>query len=101
MTNQEKSRVLTLATLKRKGACVDQVALFRANFGTQVKVTAMLCEQHAGFFDWDWSSRNLLSTPFRAEYERATAPFRAEYERARAQAWAIAYINDQIGESQL
>lgn len=88
----EPSRVLTLATLKRKGACADQRALFRAKFGAAVVVTEALCVEHAAAFSWSWGAENLLSAP--AEAARASAE--AAYQAARAPAFARAYINDTI-----
>ena len=77
------SRTLTLATLKKKGACSDQRALFRKMFGKSVEITEALCVERAAAFNWVWAAENLL-----------TAPAEAEYKRVTAQAWARAYIND-------
>ena len=78
------SRTLTLTTLKKKGACSEQVALFRKMFGRSVEITEALCVEHASVFSWGWAARNLLTAPALAEYLRATAP-----------AWARAYISDE------
>jgi hypothetical protein len=92
--------ILTLATLKAKGACADQCALFRSKFGDSVDVTPELCVSVAAQFDWGWAACNLLTAPALADYERATAaawadydrakaaPARADFERATAAAWA-------------
>ena len=71
------SRTLKLQTLIDKGACTEQVDLFRASFGEVVEVTESRCAEHACAFAWDWASRCLLS-----------ASAEAEYERVRASAWA-------------
>ena len=76
-------RILTLATLKKAGACSDQVALFRKLFGESVEVTDSLCVEHAEEFSWGWAAGNLL-----------TAPAWTEYDRATGAAFARAYIND-------
>ena len=100
------SRTLTLTTLKKKGACKGQVALFRTMFGQSVEITEALCVEHAAAFNWGWAAENLLTAPARAEYDRVrapawaeydrvTAPALAEYERVRAAAWARAYIGDK------
>jgi hypothetical protein len=78
------SRTLTLATLKKKGACSEQVALFRKMFGRSVEITEALCVEHASVFSWGWAARNLL-----------TAPACAEYDRVTAAAWARAFINNK------
>ena len=104
------SRTLTLQTLIDKGACSEQVELFRVRFGKSVRVTQRLCVSVAYAFDWNWAAQHLLSrparaeyqraaaaawaeyarvlAPARAEYQRATAPAAAEYERVTAPAWA-------------
>jgi cell division septum initiation protein DivIVA len=82
------SRTLTLATLKKKGACKEQVALFRKMFGKSVEITEALCVEHAAVFSWGWAAENLLKAAALAEYERVTAPARAEYERVTAAARA-------------
>ena len=89
------SRTLTLTALKKKGACSEQVALFRKMFGRSVEITEALCVEHASVFSWGWAARNLLMAPAWAEYDRVTAPARAEYERVAAPALARAFINNK------
>ena len=84
----EPSRVLTLAALKRKGACADQIALFRDKFGDSVVVTEALCVEHAAAFSWSWGAENLLSAPALAAHQAAIAPARAAYQAAIAPARA-------------
>lgn len=73
---------ITLARLRARGACKDQLALFKKLFGGQVEITVELCVKHAADFDWGWAARNLL-----------TAPARAAYEAATAGAWASAFLS--------
>jgi cell division septum initiation protein DivIVA len=82
------SRTLTLATLKKKDACTDQLALFRKMFGESVEITEALCAEHAGMFSWNWAANHLLTAPALAEYERVKAQAWAEYERVTAPALA-------------
>ena len=77
----DPSRVLALATLKRKGACADQLALFRAKFGAAVVVTEALCRKPVA--------------P-RGQLKAAVAPAEAAYQAAQAVAFARAYITDTI-----
>ena len=79
---------LYISQLIDKGACRDQVRLFRARFGESVDVTPELCASVAAEFDFSWAARYLLSPPALAEYQRAKAPARAEYQRATATAFA-------------
>ena len=110
------SRTLTLATLRARGACRDQLTLFRAMFGNRVEITEARCIKHAAVFSWGWAASNLLSALAGAAYKAATAPARAAYDDAIvpagaaykaatdaakttydatiASAWARAYIND-------
>ena len=82
------SRTLTLQTLIDKGACSEQVELFRTRFGTSVRVTQRLCVSVADAFAWGWAAQHLLSAPAWAEYVRVNAAAQAEHERVWAAAWA-------------
>ena len=82
------SRTLTLATLKKKGACSEQVALFRKLFGKSVEITEALCAEHAKAFSWEWAAGNLLTAAACVEYRHVTAAAWAEYDRVVAPAWA-------------
>ena len=82
------SRTLTIQTLIGKGACPEQVELFRAKFGESVRVTQRLCVSVADAFAWNWAAQHLLSTLAWAEYVRVKAPAQAKYERVEAAAWA-------------
>ena len=83
-----KSRVLTAATLKSKGACSDQVALFRSTFGESVAVTPARARKVAALFDCDWAAQNLLSPEAHKAYRTATATAYAAHEAAAATAYA-------------
>jgi hypothetical protein len=75
---------LKVQTLIRKGACRDQVSLFRATFGESVEVTEGLCLSIAGKFDFDWAAQNLLpQSVLHGEYKRAVMPAWAAYTRDR------------------
>jgi cell division septum initiation protein DivIVA len=82
------SRTLTLATLKKKGACKEQVVLFRKMFGKSVEITEALCVEHAAVFSWGWAAENLLTAAALAEYQRVRAAALAEYQRVTAAALA-------------
>ena len=79
---------LKLQTLIDRGACADQVALFRAKFGESVDVTHELCASVASEFDFCWAARNLLPPAAYAEYARVRAPAYAKYKRVTAPAYA-------------
>lgn len=105
-TNPATSRVLTLATLREKGACEEQVAIFRKLFCARMEVTEARCVEHAGVFSWEWAAEKLLSAPALKAYDEAVAPalkaYREAialadnaYREAVALAWARAYITDR------
>ena len=110
-----KPYTLTLAQLRKAGACASELNRLKIIFGISVVITEELCVDHAGDCNWDWAARHLLSrpalaeynhvtaaawveytrvtAPALAEYNRVTAPARAEYNRVTATAWANAYLN--------
>ena len=79
---------LHIQTLIDKGACANQVELFRSTFGDSVNVTQKLCVSVADKFNWAWAAQHLLTPKANAEYDRVEAPAWAEYKRVTAQAWA-------------
>ena len=79
---------VTVALLKRKGACATQAALFTELFPKGVEITEEVCVNVADKFNWSWAAEKLLSEPANAEYRRATAPAYEEYRRATALAYA-------------
>ena len=84
------TRPLTLATIKSKGACASQVALFRKMFGKSVDITEAICIEHAAAFSWNWASENLLSKPSSDAYDAAIKAARDAY-RAAIKAASDAY----------
>jgi hypothetical protein len=82
------SRVLTLSTLRKYGACSGEVTLFRNLFGERVEVTEELCLIHADNFSFNWAACRLLSDAAREDYARARDVAEAEYARAVAVAYA-------------
>ena len=64
---------ITLAQLRKLGACPDEVAIFEKLFGESVEVTEALCVKHAEKFDWDWAAKRLLTKTQLDEYERIEA----------------------------
>ena len=64
---------LTAKLLESKGACPNQVALFRERFGESVQVTEELCVAVDTEFNWDWAATNLLSARAQKAYSEATA----------------------------
>ena len=79
---------VTVALLRKKGACSEQVTKFQELFPEGVMVTEELCVQHSEVFNWGWAVANLLPASARAEYDKAMASARAEYNKAVASARA-------------
>ena len=88
------AKTISVAKLRKLGACHSQVAKFKEIFGDKsVAVTVELCVAHAQDFNWDWAANNLLTAPARSEYYRVVAAAKTEYDRVVAAAWATAYLN--------
>lgn len=94
---------VTVRMLKAKGACSNQVELFKSLFPNGVEVTEEVCVANADNFDWNWAANNLLTplqlakyqrieAPARADFKRITASARAEYKRITASAFAKAAL---------
>ena len=81
---------ITLALLKEKGACADQVRLFRKHFGDGPaplnKKTALAM---ASVFDFHWAANNLLAAPAGKAYNEASATAGKVYIEACAPAWDV------------
>ena len=76
---------ITLSLLKSKGACADQVRLFRTHFGEgPAGLDDETALRMASVFDFDWAAQNLLSPEGRKAYEEARAPLLKTYVEARA-----------------
>ena len=81
--------ILTLQTLRGKGACLGQREKFKRMFGQSANVTVRLCLKVAHDFDFSWAAQHLLSPTAWAEYERVKASAWAEYGRVTATALAV------------
>ena len=79
---------ITLAMLKKNGACADQAAEFARRFGDGVEVTEQVCVSFASVFDWDWAARHFLTAAAWAAYNEAKAAAGAAYREATAAAEA-------------
>ena len=80
-------RVVTAKQLKAKGACEDQIDLFRSVFPRGCVVTAANIRKAAGAglsLDW-WAKEFLPAAAWRA-YQEATAPALRAYREATAPA---------------
>ena len=100
---------ITAELLCAKGACTDQIALFRKLYPKGKNVTLAACLRHATRFNWRWATRNLLSAPAqkacikeidtaleayakarlaaREAYAKASRAARGAYDRKCAAAW--------------
>ena len=79
---------ITLAMLKKNGACADQAAEFARRFGDEVEVTEQVCVSVASVFDWEWAAQHFLTAAAWTAYSEARAPAEAAYSEARAAAFA-------------
>ena len=89
----------TLTADMIKSGCSDQVVEFKWRFPDGVTIETReeaIAEASAvaDVFDWDWATRNLLSTPARKAYMAATSQAREDYLSATAPAWE-AYMADK------
>ena len=64
---------VTVALLKRRGACRGQIERFKEHFPDGVDVTEAACVAVANEFDWTWVAWNLLPAPLDADYEAKRA----------------------------
>jgi hypothetical protein len=79
---------ITLAQLKKLGACHDQVRLFKELFGKSVEVTESVLLEHVSKFDLDWIAGKIFSAPALAEYQKVRDAALAEYEKVCDPAFA-------------
>ncbi len=77
---------ITYKELQAKGACADQLALFKKHFGPSVVVTLEAVLAVADVFNWDWAARNLMSPKACKVYQDAIAPACKVYDDAIAPA---------------
>jgi hypothetical protein len=80
--------IITYKELRDKGACVDQLALFKSRFGAAVTVTVEGALGLAKGFDLNWLDKHFLTGAISAEYKTKHASIWAEYEAKRASIWA-------------
>jgi hypothetical protein len=79
--------MITADLLEAKGACSDQVRLFRELFPHGAPLTVAAAVAVADRFDWQWAANNLLSATAWEAYNKATAPASKAYREATAPAW--------------
>ena len=70
---------ITLKQLRRLGACINQVELFKATFGAKVEITEAVCKEYGGKFDTNWLAWKLFSPELYAEYRAKCAQLLNEY----------------------
>jgi len=76
---------ITLSLLESKGACDDQVRLFRTHFGEcPAPLDDATALRMASVFDFDWAAQNLLSPEGWKAYEEAEASLWKTYMEAKA-----------------
>ena len=80
---------ITVAMLKRMGACSDEVDTFEREWpcGCAPTKKNILRAQELGL-NVDWFMDRALTASARAEFNKAIAPARAEYKKAADLAWA-------------
>jgi hypothetical protein len=81
-------RKITVARLRKLGACAEQIEKFAELFPRGIMPTRALCLEHTAVFNWDWAAEHLLPAPALAAYDAAIASAWAAYEAAGAPAWA-------------
>lgn len=79
---------ISVRTLRRAGACKEQVDLFLEYYGGKpVEVTEKECVKHAQEFNWDWAAAALLTGEAYGAYDaalkKAYGAYDAAIERAR------------------
>ena len=77
---------ITLKQLKERGACLEQMFLFKQLFGNEVEVTVKRCVKYYNKFDWVWVAACLLSNELWEEYEKIRQSAYEEYEKIRQSA---------------
>jgi hypothetical protein len=90
-----KQRILHLSTLVEKGACTQQVNLFRELFGESVTVTERRAVSVAGRFDLPWAASRLLSQTAWGEYQKTNTTAWYDCQRAIQTAWDRSYKTRQ------
>lgn len=81
---------ISLKTLKKAGACGEQLALFKSIFGNKsVEITEGLCLEHSNDFAFNWAAATFLSPKAYAEYNHETNIAAAEYHHEANKAASI------------
>src|SRR5579863_7794143 len=75
---------ITVELLRKKGACKEQMSLFKELFPNGVIVTKAECLAVADKFNWYWAAHNLLNPNARKAYDEACAHARKAYGEACA-----------------
>ena len=70
---------ITLKDLRRMGACLEQVKLFKSLFGTEVELTREAVVQYCAQFDLNWIAPKIMSGAQYADYVSKRAPLDADY----------------------
>ena len=78
---------ITAELLCAKGACTDQIALFRKFYPKGKNVTLAACLRHAARFNWRWATRNLLSAPAQKACIKEIDTALEAYAKASLAAW--------------
>ena len=78
---------ITAELLCAKGACTDQIALFRKFYPKGKNVTLAACLRHATRFNWRWAARNLLSAPAQKACIKEIDTAQTAYDRKCDAAW--------------
>jgi 6-phosphofructokinase len=92
---------ITTAKLRERNACLDQIALFKRLFGSEVVVTVELAVKHADDFDFEWATDNLLFEDDAMKVyanvfdyvNRTGSPSQYDYDAVLAREFATTYIN--------
>ena len=80
-----KLPTITADMLLARGACLDQVEVFRKHWPNGARPTTQTLRKAARLaLDLNWFAEEFLSYPAWAAYEEATAPALAAYEESRA-----------------
>ena len=74
---------ITLKDLRRMGACLEQVKLFKSLFGGEVEMTRENVLQYGAQFDLNWIAPKIMSEVQYADYVSKRAPLYADYDSKR------------------
>ena len=79
--------IITVAMLREKDACRDQVRIFEGLFGASAKPTLANCRKAVKVgLSLDWAASRLLPAPAWEAYDEAITPAQKVYEKAIAPA---------------